>query len=268
MLKNDFLEYSVDADGVATLLINQVNEPANLFSKPFIEAYVPVAQQAIADPQVKGVIVSSSRRMFMAGGDLRMLAKPVTDPQAFYEGMMETHRAFREIEKGGKPFVAAINGVALGGGMELCLTCHHRIAVDSNKIKLGFPEAKVGLLPGGGGTAKAPYLLGIQTGLMYLLQGREARPQKALKDGLIDDIAADQDQLMEKAKAWILENPTPLQPWDNKKHRIPGGGVWTPTGVQTMMGAVGNVSKLTHGNYPAQRFILQVVHDGSTSAYR
>jgi len=168
----------------------------------------------------------------------------------------------REIETGGKPFVAAINGTALGGGMELCLTCHHRIAIDSTKIKLGFPESKVGLLPGGGGTAKAPYLMGIQTALMYLLQGVEARPKKALKDGLIDAVAIDQDDLMVQAKKWIIENKEPVQPWDNKKHKIPGGSVWTPGGLQTLMGAAGNVSKLTHGNYPAAKYILKITHDG------
>jgi 3-hydroxyacyl-CoA dehydrogenase/enoyl-CoA hydratase/3-hydroxybutyryl-CoA epimerase len=260
-MTTDYLSYTV-AEGIATITINQVNEPANLFSLDFINAYQEVAQQAIADEAVKGVIVTSSRRMFMAGGDLRMLAKPVTDPKAFFEAIQQTHRGFRAIETAGKPFVAAINGTALGGGMELCLTCHHRIALNSLAIKLGFPEVKVGLLPGGGGTAKAPYLMGIQTGLTYLLQGTEARPPQALKDGLIDDMADSPEELIAKAKAWILANPQAVQPWDNKKHRIPGGAIWSPGGVTTLMGAAGNVSKLTHGNYPAAQYILSVVHDG------
>ncbi|MEM6633763.1 MAG: 3-hydroxyacyl-CoA dehydrogenase NAD-binding domain-containing protein [Bacteroidota bacterium] len=261
-IKNDFFEVKRENDGIAILNINQVNEPANLFSGDFIQALIPVAKELIENDAVKGVILTSTRRMFMAGGDLRMLGKPITDPKEFFEGIMDAHRGFREIENGGKPFVAAINGTALGGGMELCLACHHRIALNNVKIKLGFPESKVGLLPGGGGTAKAPYLLGIQTALMYLLQGKEVRPPQALKDGLIDQVADTPEELIDKAKAWILENPRPLQPWDNKKHRIPGGAVWTPSGVQTLMGAVGNVSKLTHGNYPAQSYILSVVHDG------
>ena len=260
--KNDFFEVKRENDGIAIININQVNEPANLFSADFIKALIPVAKELIENEAVKGVILTSTRRMFMAGGDLRMLGKPITDAKAFFEGIMDAHRGFREIENGGTPFVAAINGTALGGGMELCLACHHRIALNNVKIKLGFPESKVGLLPGGGGTAKAPYLLGIQNALMYLLQGKEVRPPQALKDGLIDQLAESPEELIEKAKAWILENPRPLQPWDNKKYRIPGGSVWTPNGVQTLMGAVGNVSKLTHGNYPAQSYILSVVHDG------
>ena len=184
------------------------------------------------------------------------------DPDAQLKGILEMHSNFRAIETGGKPFVAAINGTAMGGGLELCLACHHRIVLNTPKIKLGFPESKVGLLPGGGGTVKAPYLLGIQNGLTLLLQGREIRPQKALKDGLVDDVADSQEELMAKAKDWIKNNPSPVQPWDNKKHRMPGGGFWSPNGVRTMMGAVGNVAKMTHGNYPAQQLILQTVHDG------
>ncbi len=261
-IKNDYLEYNIDADGIATLTINQINEPANLYSFGFVKAYVDVAEKAIADSHVKGVIVTSARRMFMAGGDLRALSNPNMDAKEFLDGILLLHQKNREIEKGGKPFVAAINGVALGGGMELCLTCHHRIALNNTKIKLGFPESKVGLLPGGGGTAKAPYLMGIQNALMYLLRGTEARPQQALNDGLIDDVAETQEELMSKSKQWILNNPNPVQPWDNKKHRIPGGAFWTPNGVQTIIGAVGNVNKMTHGNYPAQEYILKIVHDG------
>ena len=262
MIKNEFLEYTIDGDGIGIISVNQVNEPANLFSMDFMKTYNDVAQQAIADDNVKGVIVTSGRSIFMAGGDLRFLSKPIDDPKVFFDRIMEMHKGFRAIETAGKPFVAAINGTALGGGMELCLTCHHRIAINSTKIKMGFPESKVGLLPGGGGTSKLPYLMGIQNGLMYLLKGTEARPEKALKDGLIDGLADSQEDLIAKAKAWILENPKAEQPWDNKKHKIPGGAVWTPMGVQTLVGAAGNITKMTHGNYPAQKYILSVVHDG------
>ncbi len=260
--KNDYLEYQIDTDGIATININQINEPANLFSIDFIQHFVEAGQKAIQDDQVKGVIVTSNRKVFMAGGDLRMLGKPIPDAQVFLNGLLEMHQKLRSIETGGKPFVAAINGTALGGGMELCLVCHHRIVLNNIKIKLGFPEAKVGLLPGGGGTAKAPYLMGIQNGLMHLLQGKESRPPQALKVGLVDALADSIEDLQAKAKQWILDNPNPVQPWDNKKHKIPGGNLWSPKGAQTLMGAVGNISKMTHGNYPAQKYILSVVHDG------
>ena len=261
-IKNDFYEFAVGADGIGVMTINQVNNPTNLFSTDFINSFLELAKDAIADDSIKGVIVTSGRSMFMPGADLRELEKMGGDPTAQYNGIMEMHKNFRLVETGGKPFVAAINGTAMGGGLELCLVCHHRIVLNNPRIKLGFPEAKVGLLPGGGGTVKAPYLMGIQNGLMCLLQGTELRPQKALKEGLVNELAENPEELMAKAKAWILANPEPMQPWDNKKHKIPGGGIWTPNGLQTIMGAVGNISKMTHGNYPAQNYILKITHDG------
>ncbi len=264
MIKNDLLEYKVGEDGIAIITIDQKNNPTNLFSFEFIETYQTVAENAIKDENVKGVIVTSGQRMFMAGADLRELlgADISNEKDSFFAAIMQIHQRYRAIETSGKPFVAAINGTALGGGMELCLTCHHRIAINSPKIKLGFPEVKVGLLPGGGGTAKAPYLMGIQNGITYLLQGTEARPQKALKDGLINAVVDSPEDLIPSAKKWIAENPNPVQPWDNKKHRIPGGGLMSPNGAMTMMGAIGNTRKMTHGNYPNAQYILSCVHDG------
>ena len=261
-IQDTLLSFSVDNDGIGTLTINQTENSANLFSEAFIARYIEVAQQAIAEESVKGVIVTSGKPIFMAGADLNALLEDITDKKAFTDNLMQLHRSLREIETGGKPFVAAINGTALGGGLELCLACHHRIALNSTKIKLGFPEIKVGLFPGAGGTVKAPYLLGIQNALMYLLQGIEARPPKALKDGLIDAVAENEEEMLAAAKKYILETPNPVQPWDNKKHRIPGGALWTPNGVQTMVGASGNVGKLTHGNYPSAQKIIKVIHDG------
>ncbi len=261
-IQNKLLSFGVDSDGIGTLVINQTEESTNLFSEAFIIQYIEVAQQAIADESVKGVIVTSGKPIFMAGADLRALLEDITDKKAFTDSVINLHTGLRSIETGGKPFVAAINGTALGGGLELCLACHHRIALNSTKIKIGFPEIKVGLFPGGGGTVKAPYLLGIQTALMYLLQGIEARPQKALKDGLIDAVAETEEEMLAAAKAFILATPNPVQPWDNKRHKIPGGGIWTPNGIQTLAGASGNVGKLTHGNYPSAQKIVKVIHDG------
>lgn len=256
------LTYTTDSDGIATIIIDQKNNPTNLFSFEFVKSYIEMAEKLVQDDSVKGVIVTSGQRMFMAGADLRELGGGEFDSKEFFESIMQMHQSYRAIETAGKPFVAAINGTALGGGFELCLTCHHRIALSSPKIKMGFPEVKVGLLPGGGGTVKVPYLLGIQKGLTYLLQGVHARPDKALRDGLINAVVDTPEELMAAAKTWILENPNSVQPWDNKKHRIPGGGLMTPNGAQTMVGAIGNVRKLTHGNYPAAQYILSTVHDG------
>ena len=251
-----------DLDGIGILSINQVNNPTNLFSTEFITSYIELATKVVADKEIKGMILTSGRSMFMPGADLRELQTMGDDPQKTFDGTMQMHQSLRALETAGKPFVAAINGTAMGGGLELCLTCHHRIVLNSVKIKLGFPEAKVGLLPAGGGNSKVPYLMGIQNSLMYLLQGKEVRPAQALKDGLIDDLAESQEELIQKAKDWILANPNPVQPWDNKKHRVPGGDVWSANGVQTLVGAAGNLGKMAHGNYPAQNYIMKVIHDG------
>ena len=262
ILKNKLLSYSIDTDGIATITIDQVENPTNLFSTAFIAQYIEVAHKAIADKSVKGVIVTSGQKMFMAGADLRELERPVVSSEAQLASMMDMHKNYRAIETGGKPFVAAINGTALGGGLELCLTCHHRICLSDPTIKLGFPETKVGLFPGGGGTAKAPYLMGLQNALMYMLQGMEVAPKKALADGLIHAVVDTPEELIASAKKWISENPNPVQPWDDRKHKIPGGGLMTPNGVQVMMGASGNVSKMTHGHYPAAQAVLSVTYEG------
>lgn len=261
--KNNLLTYSLDADsGIGIIIIDQKEQPTNLLSLDFITAFVQTAQRAIADPTVRGVIVTSGQKVFMAGGDLRTLAQPIHSAEDFFKGVMLLHAGMRSIETGGKPFVAAINGSALGGGLELCLCCHYRIALRDPALRLGFPEIKLGLLPGGGGTIKAPYLMGIQTAFMYLLQGQEVGPEKALQDGLINAIAETRSELIAAASKWIAGNPNPFQPWDAKLPKIPGGGLSTPTGAQVMMASIGNVRKITHGHYPAAQYILSIIHDG------
>ena len=260
--KNKILSYEVDADGIALITINMEEHPTNLFSPDFMETYFDISNKAIADEKVKGVVVTSSRKMFMAGADLKMLEKPVTDANEFYENALVMHQNLRNIETGGKPFVAAINGHALGGGLEVCLACHYRIAVNNPKLKIGFPEIKVGLFPGAGGTIKAPYLMGIQSAMMALLQGIEHNPKKAKSANLIHEVVETAEELVPAAKKWILEGGKAIQPWDDKSHKIPGGGLFTPNGAQTLMGGIGNVRKITHGNYPAAQYILSVIHDG------
>ena len=260
--KNKILSYEVDADGIGLITINMEEHPTNLFSPDFMETYFDITAKAIADDSVKGVVVTSSRKMFMAGADLKMLEKPIEDAEAFYDNAMKMHQSLRHIETGGKPFAAAINGHALGGGLELCLACHYRVALNHPKLKIGFPEIKVGLFPGAGGTIKAPYLMGIQSAMMALLQGIEHNPKKAKSANLIHDIVDTPEELIPAAKKWILDGGKAVQPWDDRSHKIPGGGLFTPNGAQTIVGGIGNVRKITHGNYPAAQYILSVIYDG------
>lgn len=261
-IQNNILKYQVDNDGIARITIHMTEQPTNLFSLEFVEAYVEAAKQALQDQQVKGVIVTSAHRDFMAGADLKFIGNPPEDRKELFDGLLQMHREMREIEKGGKPFVAAINGNALGGGYELALTCHHRIALNNPKIKIGLPETQLGLFPGGGGTQRLPYLIGIQNALTIILQGQQLRPQKALSQGLVDALVEDEEELLASAKKWILEKGNSTQPWDNRKHKIPGGALMSPGGAQTMIAAIGNVRKKTHGNYPGVTYALSAVHDG------
>ena len=262
VIKNDVLEYSVGDDGIAIVNIHMKNHPTNLFSEDFFRPYNEIAAMAIQDNSVKGVILTSSHRDFMAGADLRRLANPPENKQEMYEGLLGQNRKLREFEKGGKPFVAAINGNALGGGLELALTCHYRVAVKNPKTKIGFPEVQLGLIPGGMGNSKAPYLMGIQGAMMAILQSKQMNPEKAMKAGLIHEVVNSEEDLLSAAKKYILEGGSAEQPWDNKKYKIPGGGVMTPGGVQSFVGGIGNVRKQTGGNYPAARYAMNVMYKG------
>ena len=260
-IDNNILSFQMDGD-IAIITMDNKNESTNLFSFDFIQNFIEVSNQLIADDAVKGVILQSAKSMFMAGADLKQLEKPITDKEEFVNNALQMHKSFREIEKGGKPFVALINGHALGGGLELACLCHHRIVVNNPKTKIGFPEIQVGLFPGGGGTIKAPYLMGIQNGLMAVLQGTNHSPEKALKAGLVHQVVDSADALIPAAKEWIAANPKPVQPWDDKKYRIPGGGLMSPAGAQVMMGGIGNLRKMTHGNYPAATNAMTVMYKG------
>ncbi len=260
--QNNILDYRVDDDGIAVITIDMKDAPTNLFSLDFVETYIEIAKQANADEQVRGVVVTSGRKDFMAGADLKFISNPPENKKELFEGLLRMHRELREVEKAGKPFVAAINGNALGGGYELALTCHHRIAADDPKIRIGLPETQLGLFPGGGATQRLPRLIGLQNALMVILQARQLRPKDALKEGLIDELVDDPDKLMAAAKNWIEEHPNVKQPWDASKGKIPGGGLKTKTGVQTMIGGIGNLRKKTHGNYPGAQYAMAAVHDG------
>ncbi len=261
-IDKNILTVETGSDGIAIITIDNKNESTNLFSFDFISSYIEAANELVNNPAVKGVIVQSAKSMFMAGADLKQLEKPITDKEEFLNNSLQMHKSFREIEKAGKPFVACIDGHALGGGLELAMICHHRISTNNPKTKIGFPEIKVGLFPGGGGTLKAPYLMGIQNGLMAVLQGTNHTPAKALKANLINEVVETTEDLIPAAKKWIAENPKPVQPWDNKKYKIPGGGLMSPAGAQVMMGGIGNLRKLTHGNYPAATNAMTVIYKG------
>jgi 3-hydroxyacyl-CoA dehydrogenase/enoyl-CoA hydratase/3-hydroxybutyryl-CoA epimerase len=216
---------------------------------------------------VTGVIITSAKDTFFAGGDLKLLAR-VTDENAaeFAEGVTRIKADFRRLEKLGKPTVAALNGAALGGGLEIALACNRRIALDNPKSQFGLPEVTLGLLPGAGGVTRIIRLLGIADGLMkVLLQGNRYKPAEALEVGLIHEIAATPEEMLAKAREWIKANPETTQPWDDKGYRMPGGTPSSPKLAGMLPAFPANLKKQLKGApMPAPHHIMCAAVEGAT----
>ncbi|MBI2968548.1 MAG: enoyl-CoA hydratase/isomerase family protein [Bacteroidetes bacterium] len=258
-----------DPDGISTITFDLPNSPVNVVNPAVIDAFDDCVSRALADKDVKGLILASAKKDFIVGGDLNGL-RNVTKAEDIINVTRKLHALFRKMETGGKPVVAAINGTAVGGGYEVCLACHYRIAVNNPGMQIGLPEVLLGLLPGGGGTQRLPRLIGIQESLPFLLEGKKLRPEEALKKGLVNALVNTQEELRPAAKQWILgspplQSPDPgkcIQPWDKKEFRIPGGGVNSPNNAMMLSVAGGLLMKKTFGNYPAPQAILNSVYEG------
>ncbi|MBD7947578.1 3-hydroxyacyl-CoA dehydrogenase NAD-binding domain-containing protein [Psychrobacter communis] len=263
---NALKNFSAQSDnGIITVTIDQTERKMNVIGEGFNEAFATITDAFINDQDAKGLILTSGKSTFVVGADIDQLATIETAEQAF--ALVEDLKgSLRRLETSGKPVVAAITGTALGGGLELALACHYRIAIDSPKTssttKLGLPEVKLGLLPGGGGTQRLPRLIGIQKALELMTQGKELRPRQALEIGFIDDVAHDNDELISKAKAWLNDNPKAQQPWDKKGFKIPGGDSNHLKVVQVFSMAPAMANQKSHGNYPAITHILSSVFEG------
>lgn len=248
-------------NGVAIFEIDVQDRPMNVIHSGFLEALESEVKKATQDSGVKGLVITSQRKEFLAGADLDMVRSLRSEKESLaMTGRL--HRVFRHLETWGKPVVAAINGTALGGGFELCLACHYRICLSDSHLQIGLPEVKLGLLPGGGGTQRLPRLIGIQPALPLLLEGRALDPKKAKEQGLVHELAETKEQLLQKAFAWIQANPGPKQPWDDPKFKIPGGEVGSPKGYQVLPATAAMVTEKTHGNYPAPKYILSCLYEG------
>ena len=263
---NALKNFSAQSDnGIITVTIDQTERKMNVIGEGFNDAFATITDTFINDQDAKGLILTSGKSTFVVGADIDQLTTIETAEQAF-DLVEDLKTSLRKLETSGKPVVAAITGTALGGGLELALACHYRIAIDSPKTssttKLGLPEVKLGLLPGGGGTQRLPRLIGIQKALELMTQGKELRPQQALEIGFIDDVAHDDDELISKAKAWINDNPKAQQPWDKKGFKIPGGDSNHPKMVQVFSMAPAMANQKSHGNYPAITHILSSVFEG------
>ncbi|MFH9569793.1 3-hydroxyacyl-CoA dehydrogenase NAD-binding domain-containing protein [Streptomyces sp. NPDC017230] len=213
-------------DHVVTLLLDDPSQSVNTMNAAFIDSLDAVAARlARRRDDIRGVIVASAKKTFFAGGDLRDLISvtPETAQESFEAGM-RVKRSLRVLETLGKPVVAAINGAALGGGYEIALACHHRVVLDTPAARVGLPEVTLGLLPGGGGVTRTVRMFGVADALRkVLLEGTQYGPARALEAGLVDDIAADEGELLAKARAFVDANPVSAQRWDAPGYRVPGG---------------------------------------------
>ncbi|MFC8299865.1 3-hydroxyacyl-CoA dehydrogenase NAD-binding domain-containing protein [Micromonospora orduensis] len=221
----DTIRYDRGADGIVTLTLDDPTQSANTMNRAYAASMSAVLDRLEAEPDLAGVIVTSAKSTFFAGGDLpEMIRATREDAPALAELLGTIKRDLRRLETLGRPVVAAVNGSALGGGLEIALACHHRIALDAPDSRLGLPEVTLGLLPGAGGVTRTVRMLGLAGALTtVLLTGSRMRPADALAAGLVDEVVDTGAEMLEHARAWIAANPQPKQPWDRPDYRMPGG---------------------------------------------
>src|SRR4051794_14489450 len=269
MAESTTIKYERGDDGIVILTLDDPNQSANTMNAAYAASMGATVQRLEAEKDdIKGVVLTSAKKTFFAGGDLHDL-KAVTKEQSaeFADGLREIKGQLRRLETLGVPVVAAINGAALGGGLEIALATHHRVIVDDPKAKLGFPEVKLGLLPGGGGVVRTVRMFGIVDALTkLLLQGQEVRPAQAKEMGLVDEVVATRDDLLPAAKAWIAQQGEDFagQPWDQKGYKIPGGTPTNPKLAMNLPAFPANLRKQLKGaNYPAPHHIMAVAVESS-----
>lgn len=259
------IKYSVDQDGIALLTIDLPGKSMNVLTPELMTDLETLVQRVAGDEGVKGAVITSGKQAFIAGADIKDMVtaydRGITEKEAF-EFSHALNRRFRLMETCGKPFAVAMNGLALGGGLEVCLACHYRVMTDDPRAVVGFPEVNIGLLPGAGGTQRLPRLIGVAEALPLILQSKNVNGQKALELGIVHELAPT-DQVVERARAWVLENGDPVQPWDQKGYKVPGGsGAMTPKNAQNYMVGTSLLAGKTHHNYPAPIAAMSAIYEG------
>ncbi|MET8328870.1 3-hydroxyacyl-CoA dehydrogenase NAD-binding domain-containing protein [Streptomyces sp. NPDC005181] len=267
MTESTTIRWEQDETGVVTLVLDDPNQSANTMNQAFKDSIAAIADRAEAEKDsIRGIIFTSAKKTFFAGGDLKDMIKvgPSSAQDAFDVGTA-IKKSLRRIETLGIPVVAAINGAALGGGYEIALASHHRIALDAPGSRIGLPEVTLGLLPAGGGVTRTVRLMGVADALLkVLLQGTQYTPKRALENGLVHEVAATPEEMLDKARAFIDANPESQQPWDVKGYKIPGGTPSHPKFAANLPAFPANLKKqLAGAPMPAPRNILAAAVEGS-----
>jgi 3-hydroxyacyl-CoA dehydrogenase/enoyl-CoA hydratase/3-hydroxybutyryl-CoA epimerase len=266
--------FDIDTDGIALVTWNMPGRSMNVIDAKVMEELSAIVEKVATDAAIKGAVLTSGKDAFCAGADLTMLE---TQSRAFaamlkaqgeeaankqlFEESRKLSQIARRMETSGKPWVAALNGTAMGGGFELALACHHRVASENDKTRLGLPEIKVGLFPGGGGTQRIARMMPPADALQYLLKGDQLRLNRAKAMKLVDEIVPP-GELVQKAKDWIKAGGKPTAPWDVDGFKLPGGAVYSKAGMMVFPPANALYRRETYDNYPAARAIMQVVYEG------
>ncbi|MEU5696064.1 3-hydroxyacyl-CoA dehydrogenase NAD-binding domain-containing protein [Actinosynnema sp. NPDC020468] len=258
------IHFERDDEGIVTLTMD-MSGSANVMNAEYHAAMgEAVARLEAEKDDITGVVLTSAKKTFFAGGDLNLLVTVTKENAARALGFLEDMKGqLRRLETLGRPVVAAINGSALGGGLEIALAAHHRIALDDDRIKLGLPEVTLGLLPGGGGVTRLVRLLGVQPALPLLMEGRQLRPARALQAGIVHELASSREELLAKAREWVRAHPDAVQPWDEPGFTVPDVRVGDPNLYGLLAAAPAVLSKKTHGAYPAPERILAAAVEGA-----
>ncbi len=265
------ISYEKDSDGIVTLTIDDPNAGANTMNQAFSESLAATLDRLESEvDSISGVIVASGKKTFFAGGDLKsLISVGPNNVQQLFNQVEGIKALLRRIEKFNRPVVAAINGAALGGGLELALACNHRIAIDDNKTEIGFPEVTLGLLPGAGGVTRTVRKLGIAQALVdWLLQGQRYKPAQAKEKGLIEQLVTTREELLPAARQWLVENKdnesARVAPWDVEGYKIPGGTPSTPALAANLPAFPANLRKKLKGaDMPAPKAIMSVAIEGA-----
>src|SRR4051812_2629158 len=267
-------KFETDADGIALITWDMPGKSMNVIDTSVMDELHALVDKVAADAAIKGAVVTSGKDTFGGGADLTMLEKQRNDYMAVlkqkgeeaankmvFDFSRRLSLTYRKLETSGKPWVAALNGTAMGGCFELALACHHRIASDNPKTRLGLPEIKVGLFPGAGGTQRIARMMGTADALQFLLKGDQIRLDRAKTMKLVDNVVPAAD-LIDAAKNWIKSSPKSKQPWDVDGFKLPGGPIWSKMGMMTFPAANALYRKETQDNYPAARAIMACVFEG------